>query len=186
MDRRTALKSLGLMFGTSLIPPLKAAIDEDFDPILLTGADIFTSDQRADIEALSEIILPETDTPGASEAQVLNYIESMLQEWYSLEHRKNFMNGLNYFQNQCFLLNKKPFNELKNELQLDLIVTLNTGIDKTNYNIFADFFEEMRQLTITGYYTSETGMTVERHYLPIPGKYDGAYPYNKIKTLFTS
>lgn len=186
MDRRTALKSLGLMFGTSLIPPLKAAIDNDFDPIMLTGADIFTANQRADIEALSEIILPETDTPGASEAQVLNYIESMLQEWYSLEHRKTFMDGLEYFQNQCFLLSKKHFNELKKELQLDLIVSLNTGIDRPNYNDYANFFEEMRQLTITGYYTSEIGMTIERHYLPIPGKYDGAYPYNKIKTLFTS
>jgi hypothetical protein len=174
------------MFGTSLIPPLKAAIDNDFDPIMLTGADIFTSNQRADIEALSEIILPETDTPGASEAQVLNYIESMLQEWYSLEHRKTFMDGLEYFQNQCFLLSKKHFNELKKELQLDLIVSLNTGIDRPNYNDYANFFEEMRQLTITGYYTSEIGMTIERHYLPIPGKYNGAYPYNKIKTLFTS
>ena len=174
------------MFGTSLIPPLKAAIDNDFDPIMLTGADIFTSNQRADIEALSEIILPETDTPGASEAQVLNYIESMLQEWYSLEHRKTFMDGLEYFQNQCFLLSKKHFNELKKELQLDLIVSLNTGIDRPNYNDYANFFEEMRQLTITGYYTSEIGMTIERYYLPIPGKYDGAYPYSKIKTLFTS
>jgi len=29
-------------------------------------------------------------------------------------------------------------------------------------------------------------MTVERRYLPNPGKYDGAYPYTNIKTLFTS
>mgnify|MGYP006102290035 FL=1 len=186
MDRRTALKNLGLMFGTSLISPLKAAIDNDFDPITLTGADLFTSNQRADIEALSEIIIPETDTPGASEAQVLNYIESMLQEWYPIDHRKTFMNGFKYFQDQCFLLRKKHFNELRKELQLDFVDSLNTTIDKPNYNNYANFFEEMRQLTITGFYTSEIGMTIERHYLPIPGKYDGAYPYDKVKTLFTS
>ena len=48
------------------------------------------------------------------------------------------------------------------------------------------FFEHVKQLTVFGYYTSEIGMTIERHYLPMPGHYDGAYPYERVGTLFTS
>ena len=97
MDRRIALKNLGLMFGVSLIPGLKAAIESDFDPINLTGADLFNIQQRADIEAISEIIIPQTDTPGAREANVLNYIEGMLQEWFSADEVKSFLIKNYYF-----------------------------------------------------------------------------------------
>ena len=48
------------------------------------------------------------------------------------------------------------------------------------------FFETIKQRTVTGYYTSEIGMTVERVYLPIPGRYDGAYPYAEVGRLFTA
>ena len=48
------------------------------------------------------------------------------------------------------------------------------------------FFEHIKQLTLAGYYTSEIGMTVERVYLPVPGRFDGAYPYDQVGTLFTS
>ena len=48
------------------------------------------------------------------------------------------------------------------------------------------FFETVKQLTVTGYYTSEIGMTVERVYLPIPGRYDGAYSYAEVGRLFSA
>ena len=35
-------------------------------------------------------------------------------------------------------------------------------------------FEEVKQLTLGGYYSSEVGMTQEQVYLPVPGRYDGA------------
>ena len=63
---------------------------------------------------------------------------------------------------------------------------MHKDVKNEKYEEFAIFFEEMRQLTITGYYTSKVGMTIERSYLPTPGHYDGAYPYEKVGTLFTS
>ena len=48
------------------------------------------------------------------------------------------------------------------------------------------FFDTIKQLTITGYYTSEIGMTVEQVYLPVPGRYDGAYPYAEVGRLFSN
>ena len=48
------------------------------------------------------------------------------------------------------------------------------------------FFDTIKQLTLTGYYTSEIGMTVEQVYLPVPGRYDGAYPYAEVGRLFSN
>ena len=50
----------------------------------------------------------------------------------------------------------------------------------------AEFFEIFRQLVLTGYFTSEIGIKQEREYLPVPGRYDGAYPYSEVNKVFSS
>jgi hypothetical protein len=49
-----------------------------------------------------------------------------------------------------------------------------------------EFFDKFRQLVLTGYFTSRVGMTQERKYLPVPGRYDGAYLYSNINRVFSS
>jgi len=41
------------------------------------------------------------------------------------------------------------------------------------------YYTMMKQLTLWGFFTSETGMTQALRHLPVPGKYDGAFPYAK-------
>ena len=41
------------------------------------------------------------------------------------------------------------------------------------------YFRMMKELTLLGYFTSEVGATKALRYLPVPGKYDGNYPYKK-------
>ena len=48
------------------------------------------------------------------------------------------------------------------------------------------FFEAFRQLVIAGYYTSEIGITQEREYLPVPGEYDGAFPYSQVNKVYSA
>jgi len=37
----------------------------------------------------------------------------------------------------------------------------------------------LKQLTLTGFFTSEVGMKQALRYVKIPGRYDGNYPYKK-------
>ena len=39
------------------------------------------------------------------------------------------------------------------------------------------YFDMFKNLTISGYFSSEIGMTQARKYLPIPGKFEGCIPY---------
>ena len=41
------------------------------------------------------------------------------------------------------------------------------------------YYTMMKQLTLLGFFSSRTGMTETLRHLPVPGKYDGAYPYTK-------
>ncbi len=41
------------------------------------------------------------------------------------------------------------------------------------------FYIMMKQLTLLGYFNSKEGATQALRYLPVPGKYDGSFPYKK-------
>jgi len=43
----------------------------------------------------------------------------------------------------------------------------------------AHYFTMLKQLTLLGFFTSKPGATEALIYLPVPGRYDGAFPYKK-------
>ena len=80
----------------------------------------------------------------------------------------------------------KRFAQLDPHERHRVVATLQEGGSATFDDGGKAFFEHAKQLTVFGYYTSEIGMTIERRYLPVPGRFDGAYPYAEVGTLFTS
>lgn len=186
MDRREVMRGLALMFGAELLLPIRAAIAQGIDPVKLTGASLFPDTLREETAALVETIIPETDTPGAKEAGVADFIEFMLQEWYPSQDRERFLDGMTHLREHCMQQYRQPFPALDQDDQVQVVTALQDGQAAYFDDGGQEFFTHVKQLTIFGYYTSEIGMTVERRYLPLPGRYDGAYPYDKVQTLFTS
>ncbi len=186
MDRRQALLGIAAMFGAQLLPPIRTAIANGLDPVNMSGASLFDDVVRLDIAALAETIIPETDTPGAREAGVGEFIEFMLQEWFPIEDRQRFVDGIQRLDEHCRSEFAVRFADLAQEQQVTVVTALMEGGAESYDDGGSEFFEHAKQLTIFGYYTSEIGMTVERRYLPIPGRYDGAYPYADVGTLFSS
>lgn len=186
MDRREVMRGLALMFGAELLLPIRGAIAQGIDSVKLTGASLFGDGLREDTAALVETIIPETDTPGAKEAGVADFIEFMLQEWYPARDRERFLAGMASLREYCLQQYQQGFATLDQDNQVRVVTALHDGQAGRFEDGGKEFFTHVKQLTIFGYYTSEIGMTVERRYLPVPGRYDGAYPYDKVRTLFTS
>lgn len=174
------------MFGATLLAPIREAIAKGLDPLTMTGATLFDDLLRADTAALAETIIPETDTPGARAAGVEDFIESMLQEWYPTEDRDRYLVGMGRLDRWCADEFGQRFATLDPHEQHRVVAAMQDGESSTFDDGGKAFFEHAKQLTVFGYYTSEIGMTVERRYLPVPGRFDGAYPYAEVGTLFTS
>jgi gluconate 2-dehydrogenase gamma chain len=185
IDRRMALAGIVGMFGAELFAPLaRAAAGIVPVPVINTGppAPVFTSAQRALVTVLSERVLPTTDTPGAIAAGVPTYIEHMLGDWAITDDRDTILGGLAAIDARSMADFGKPAVKASAEQQ-DALLTLamNGGLAGPS-----GFFVAFRQLVITGYFTSEIGVTQEREYLPVPGKYDGAYPYANVNKVFSA
>src|SRR5688572_17021864 len=96
IDRRDALAGMVAMFGATLFAPIARAAAGDVTPISMgaPSAAVFTPPQRALMTALSERVMPTTDTPGAIAAGVPEFIEKMLADWAVPDDRKPILAGL--------------------------------------------------------------------------------------------
>ncbi|WP_443018734.1 gluconate 2-dehydrogenase subunit 3 family protein [Sphingomonas sp. 7/4-4] len=184
IDRRDALAGMVAMFGASLFAPIARAAAAQMTPISdgPPSTPVFTAQQRALMTALSERVMPTTDTPGAITAGVPAFIEKLLADWAAPGDRKPIVAGLDAIETRS-QADYKVAADKATPAQQDALLTLAME-DKIPGG--KDFFEKFRQLVITGYFTSEVGITQEREYLPVPGRYDGAYPYSKVNKVFSS
>jgi hypothetical protein len=185
IDRRTALAGIVGMFGAQLFAPIaRAAAGFVPVPVINIGAPtrIFTSAQRDLVAALSERVMPTTDTPGAIAAGVPAYIEHMLGDWAIDDDRAAILGGLAAIDARSLADYKVPAVQASLSQQDALLTLAMNG----HLPGAAAFFDAFRQLVIAGYFTSEIGMTQEREFLPIPGKYDGAYLYSNVNKVFSA
>lgn len=188
IDRRTALAGVAAMFGAGLFAPIAraaGAAQASKAPVISVGPPstaVFTPAQRALVSALSERVIPTTDTPGAIAAGVPEFIEKMLADWAKPDERVPILAGLDAIearsQQEYRLAAAKA-----SPAQQDALLTLAMNDQMPGG---ARFFEAFRQLVVTGYYTSEIGITQEREYLPVPGEYNGAFPYSQVNKVYSA
>jgi gluconate 2-dehydrogenase gamma chain len=181
--RRAMLAASATLFGMELAAPLAKALAAEMAPGFSASHAVFTAEQRSQVAAISERIVPTTDTPGAIAAGVPGFIEMMISDWYVDADRDEFMNGLGLVEGYCWVQYEKPFVDLSSEQQ-DMVLTL--AMQGRLVGLGSDFFGHCRQLAVLGYYTSEIGCKQERVYLPVPGHYDGKYPYADVRRVFSS
>jgi hypothetical protein len=124
----------------------------------------FDEHQNQLVIALTELIIPETDTPGAKAALVNRYLDLLLNE-EAAARQKSFIEGVAWIDARSLELYGKSFVQAAIQQQVELLTVL---ADPDNKNPRdrrgVDFFQEIKDLTIFAYYTSQVGMERELEY----------------------
>lgn len=164
INRRDALQRVAWILGSALSIELTAGVNGQ---ILNLGSRVSVAPEQVDLIAeLADVILPTTATPGAKAAAVEQFIVRVMRDCYRYTDQEEFYRSLEKFRSEALKRFGKPFQELDSE-QKNTFVKQTAAQQKS-------FFLKMRQLTITGYFTSEIGATKALEYLPIPGRFEGA------------
>lgn len=140
----------------------------------------FTPHQAATLDRATELIMPATDTPGALAAGVTGFIAVIVGEWDTAEDRDRFMNGLDELDTQSRARFGKDFVDGTEADQIGLLTELDNEVQAMRArkeSVNHHFYNQLKGLTLYGYYTSEVGMTQELHNQVIPGRYDGCAPF---------
>jgi hypothetical protein len=140
--------------------------------------------------AMTEQIIPATDTPGAKGARVNEFIDVILTEWATPEERAHFIEGLEDIDKQSQKLFGKNFVDASPDQQLAQLraiddVTLagrvarahhGNHVEPPDQQLKGDFWEVFKRITVHGYYTSEIGFSQELKLQIIPGAQHGCQP----------
>lgn len=122
---------------------------------------VLNAKQNEAVLVLTELIIPETDTPGAKAARVHRFIDAVLHEAPPAD-RDAFLRGLAWMDERSQTLFKKDFVGAGAAEQTALLTTLsNDKNDAAENRIGVQFFRAIKSMTIDGYYTSEIGLRQE-------------------------
>jgi len=177
IERRRFIQSLAVLSGLGLAaehlqwPAAAAATPSVADETqALSGANYSL------LESLVDTIIPETDTPGAAEAGVAGYINTLYGSLFSPELRQIFDAGLTTVQassNSAYGKDYIHCTSSEKTLVLSGLAVANDGAaqERPGLRQPPSFFLLLKELTIVGYYTSEIGATQELRYQAVHGNY---------------
>jgi len=171
MRRRELLQLLG---STALLPCLPATADAAlrFGRAAHQAArgralQILTGPQAKLVAAVADLILPRTDTPGASDVGVPAFIDHMLAQWYRPDERDPFLAGLAELDRRA----DGRFTAVSSERQIALLTELDSA--KGDPGSAEATFARLKSLTIYGYFTSEQVVKEVTRERVIPGRFEG-------------
>ncbi|HUR30777.1 MAG TPA: gluconate 2-dehydrogenase subunit 3 family protein [Saprospiraceae bacterium] len=186
MERRDVLKYtvlyLGLTLSSSTITAILAGCHVDNSEDWLPN--FLTNDETEFINELAETILPATSTPGAKDAMVVRYIDTVRPLRYSDEDNQNFHKDLLAFMETSKKEMGKEFVKSSNDKKLEWV----TAVDKDSYEALKTnkaeekrpFYLSLKEQILSGYFDSEVVAKEYFNFDPVPASYEGCVPYEDI------
>ena len=187
MNRRDAIQRVALLLGGTFSAPTLLAM-EKWETNLskkVPAYDLtFTDSQKLIIAEVAELIIPKTNTPGATDAGVPEFIVMMLRDCYKSPEHTSFLEGIKNLEKKDFMsLNTSEKTGILRQVESDSVeemkvyqvrqTKMGDNEDREQMNEQAKglpFWRLMKELTMLGYFTSEQGIKSSFDYVPIPGK----------------
>ena len=148
--------------------------------------DYLSADQRRVLTAMCEAIIPRTDTPGAIDAGVPQFVELMVRDWLSDEERAIFDRGMQDMMERIPREKNASFDKLELSDQQAILEAIEAAASDSPWYEFgnvqrqfisdAPFICQLKEPTAWGFFTSEVGSTEVLRYNPMPMYFDGDVP----------
>lgn len=178
MDRRKAIKRVGLLLGGTLSATYISTVLSGCDGSTVDTAtaaaewtaEFFDAKQIKLIADIANTIIPTTDTPGAKEAMVDRFIDAAFTNTLDKEAQDMFVAGLAKFDEDA-----QGFSDLDGDKQVAFVkgeLEKAQAAEKGKPN----FIASMKEATCFAFFRSEAGMTKVLQYEDVPGKWIGCAP----------
>lgn len=198
MDRRKALKNMGMTLGYAVATPTLISIVQSCktENVLEWTPDFFSKEEGSVITHLVDIILPKTDTPSATEVQVNLFIDRFADQVMKKEQQDFLKMAMGRFADKALADSNKENVADLTSVDLEAILASTLKISKEEQEEHEKVVQEfmaaaaegkdtklddeaarfafannLRGLTIWGYKTSEYVGEKVLAYLPLPGEY---------------
>jgi hypothetical protein len=168
MHRRDLLRIAG---AAALIPflPREAEAAARFGALAhraarAAGLQALSEDQAQVVTIIAEMIIPRTDTPGATDVDVTGFVDHLMAEWYDPVERQQFQAGID-------ALVAEGFAAASDDARAARLAQLD-GVKGPDGSPEAAV-QTLKSLTVYGYFTSERVVKEVTRDPIIPGRFEG-------------
>lgn len=172
LDRR---QLIGGGLGLTLLPltGLSLAACSAKDTAAPTHARSFTPARMAIVARVADLVLPDTDTPGAVAVGVPDKMDEMFREWASDETRAAWTGVIDAIDTAA---GENGFLALSPEAQFSVLEAYDAA------NIYEDShpWRGFKAMIVDAYYATETGATEELRFELVPGEWRACVPLEEI------
>jgi len=176
MKRRKVLKYSGLLTAAGLSAGTISAIISGCGPSQPAPSDVtgWNVDQIEQLKAITNVIMPTTDTPGAIDANIADDFAMHVNSNFESDDKEAFMAGLTDLDNRSNSMFSQNFTSLEISDQESVLNAIADEGGEPN------FFEVVKGMTVYLFFTSEVGATQVLNHLPIPGEYQPCIDYAEV------
>jgi hypothetical protein len=173
VDRRDLLSTFGALSALSLLP---GHADQAWARLLggYHPANSLTQAQQELVRALADTIIPRTDTPGATDVGVPDWVNLIVAEYYNETERSAFLDGLTAIDARARTLRGVSFAELDAAARDEVMGALDRPADRQSPDARA--YSRLKGLVVHGYFTSERVQKEVLHTDITPGRFEGSAP----------
>ena len=159
--------------GKTAAQPDRMAEENLVDEKIRAMPKFFTENEMATITILGDIIIPKDAVSGsASDAKVPDFIEYIVKDMP--EHQTPMKGGLRWLDMQCLKRFDKGFKDCDHKQQMEMVDEIAWPKKaKPGMHQGVNFFNLMRNLTATGFYTSEIGVKDVGYMGNVPNQWNG-------------
>jgi hypothetical protein len=184
MRRRDVLRSLSALALGPLLAPLSAAQRMRIGtglharPNAAAGArlEVLDARQAALVLAIADTVLPRTDTPGALDAGVVEFLDRLLAAWHTGLERTQFLAGLEAFDVQCREATGKAFEALDGAGRAGFLSGVDGAPRGAAPGTSHAFYARLKEVTVFAYLTSKPVQEAVFKTPIIPGRFEGCIP----------
>lgn len=170
MKRRDLLKTgvyglAGVTLSSTLISTFQSCnIVNEYNPVYFSNAEFSL------ISHMVDFFIPKTETPGAVDMKVPQFIDIIISETYNIDSKNNLSNKLKLLVEDFKSKNVDllDYNSLKSKFVSDF-----------NNKTHPEIYNQIRDLTVWGFKTSKEIALNVLNYNPIPGYQLGCIDINK-------
>jgi len=159
--------------GGQEFPLDRNAEEVKYERSLLAQEKFFTPHEMKTITVLADIIIPKDEVSGsASDAKVPDFIEFIVKDMP--QHQTPMRGGLRWLDLQCMKQYEKAFKDCSQQEQIAMVDQIAyPNKSKSEMKQGVAFFSLMRNLTASGFYTSEIGVKDIGYAGNTPNKWNG-------------
>ncbi|MEL7109580.1 MAG: gluconate 2-dehydrogenase subunit 3 family protein [Pseudomonadota bacterium] len=131
----------------------------------------FDATQSAILLDVADILIPRTDTPGASDSNTILYIDQLMATWAGAETKADLLSFIDQLNAQATARHQTHYLDLSDAQKFDLL----SDIDRTSFGDpddaeMAANYRRLKRLIFHVHYTSEAANS---DFVLIPGQYQG-------------